>query len=129
MNVGSPVHNGNISVKNMSVDVENELAVSTSVEKESISAEMLTVDNEISIPSQSYEIENESNISLFDLIIEDPSASMMKYIQHQEINYPAASTLLTLDEPQEQNIPDEVLVGSWVSVGFVNKWIRALWKK
>jgi len=47
---------------------------------------------------------------------------MMKYIQHQEINYPAASTPITLDEPQEQNIPDEMLVGSWVSVGYVNKW-------
>ena len=102
--------------------MENELAVSTSVEKESISADNMAVEKEISILSQSYEIENESNTSLFDLSIEDPFASMMKYIQHQEINYPAASTPLTLDVPQEQNIPDEMLVGSWVSVGYINKW-------
>ena len=47
MNVGSPVHNGNISVKSMSVEVGNELAMSASVEKESSSAEMVAVEKEI----------------------------------------------------------------------------------
>jgi len=84
---------------------EIESAVSASVEKESISTDNMAVEKEISILSQSYKIENESNISIFDLSIEDPSASMSAYIQHQEINYPAATTPLTLDEPQEQNIP------------------------
>jgi len=79
-----------------SVEKEIESAVFASVEKDRGSAENMAVEKKILILSQSYEIETESSISLFDLSIEDPSASMIKYIQHQEINYPAASTPLTL---------------------------------